>query len=74
MGKSYFFLGLAPTHPEDELRASGGPDYRVLGGSKERHERTVALVQEVSRECRKDPPQTEGEIRMILAEAAKRIG
>ena len=74
MGKSYFFLGLAPTHPEDEVRVSDGPDYRVAGGSKERHEKAIALVHEISRECRKDPPQTDGELRMIITDAAKKIG
>lgn len=70
----FFFLGFVQTHPEDEVRVSRSADYGVCGGSKERHEKAVAIVDQVSRECKKDPPQTQGEMRMIVAEAVKKIG
>lgn len=74
MGKSYFFLGAVRTHPEDETRVSSGKDYAVCGGSKAEHEKAVEIVQEVSKEFRKDPPQTPGESRMILLDVLKKIG
>jgi hypothetical protein len=74
MAKSYFFLGFVRTHPEDEKRTTSGRDYRVHGGSKEEHERTVELVNGISKEFRRDPPQTPGEARMILMEATKKFG
>jgi len=73
MAKSYFFLGAVRTHPEDETRVSKGKDYHVQGGSKAEHEKAVEIVQEVSREFRKDPPQTPGEERMILLDVMKKI-
>lgn len=73
MGKSYFFFGAVPTHPEDDVRVSRGADYQVAGGSKASHEKAVVIVQEVSVEFKKDHPQTEGEARMILLEVAKRV-
>jgi hypothetical protein len=69
----YFFFGAIPTHPEDEPRVSQGQDYAVAGGSKDTHEKVVEIVREVRREFRKDPPQTPGEARMILLEAARRF-
>jgi hypothetical protein len=74
MSKSYFFFGFVPTHPEDKKRVSATRDYKVQGGSKERHEKTVEIVQEISKEFKKDPPQTPGEERMILLDVVKRIG
>lgn len=72
MGTSYFFFGSVRTHPEDKKRVSVGDDYRVQGGSKAEHEKTVEVVEKLSREFRKDPPQTPGEARMILTEVLKK--
>lgn len=72
MGKTYFFLGLIRSHPEDTERASRGGDYHVQGGSKEKHEKTVELCNDLSKEFRKDPPQTPGEERMIMLDVMKR--
>jgi uncharacterized protein YpuA (DUF1002 family) len=74
MGKTYFFLGAVRTHPEDEIRMSREKDYQVAGGSKADHEKAVEIVQEVSKEFRKDPPQTPGEERMIMLDVLKKIG
>lgn len=74
MTKSFFFLGLIPTHPEDERRITSGADHHVEGGSKERHEKAVETCRELSNEFRKDPPQTPGEARMIMMDVVKRIG
>lgn len=74
MGKSYFIFGFAPTHPEDATRVTAGAGYRVQGGSKARHEKTVAIVQEISKEFRKDAPQTPGEERMIMLDVLKKMG
>jgi hypothetical protein len=73
MGKSYFIFGFAPTHPEDQSRVSAGDDYHVSGGSKAIHEKQVEIAQEISREFRKDPPQTDGEARMILLDVVKKV-
>jgi hypothetical protein len=73
MAKTYFFLGSVRTHPEDEMRISNGKDYAVAGGSKAEHEKAVEIVQEVSKEFRKDPPQTPGEERMIMLDVMKRV-
>jgi hypothetical protein len=45
----------------------------VAGGSKAIHEKQVEIVQEISKEFRKDPPQTEGEARMILLDVVKKV-
>lgn len=74
MTKSFFFLGLLPTHPEDRCRVSSGRDHQVRGGSKERHEQAAETCRELSKEFRKDPPQTPGEARMIMLDVVKRIG
>lgn len=74
MGKTYFFLGSVRTHPEDKIRVSMGDDYRVAGGSRDEHEKAVEIVQEVSKEFKKDPPQTPGEERMILLDVIKKVG
>lgn len=73
MSKSYFFFGLVQTHPEDEVRASTGEDFQVQGGSKEIHDKTVEMVQEISKEFRKDPPQTEGEERIIVLDIVRKF-
>jgi uncharacterized protein YpuA (DUF1002 family) len=73
MSKSYFFFGQVRTHPEDDVRISRGKDYQVQGGSKAAHEKAVEVVQEISKEFKKDPPQTPGETRMILQEVVKRV-
>jgi len=72
MGKTYFFLGLVRSHPEDVGRASKGGDFHVQGGSKEKHEKAVEICQELSKEFRKDPPQTPGEERMIMLDVMKK--
>ena len=74
MSKSYFFFGSVQTHPEDKVRISSGSDFSVCGGSKVEHEKVVEIVQEISKEFRKDPPQTPGESRMILQDVLKKIG
>lgn len=74
MGKSYFFLGAVRTHPEDKRRVTSGNDYRVYGGSKEKHQKTVELCQELSKEFEKDPPQTPGEARMIMRDVVRKVG
>ena len=46
----------------------------VAGGAKESHEQAVEFVHEVDKEMVKDPPQTDGELRMIVRDAAKKTG
>jgi len=70
----YFFFGSAPFR-QSERHITKGSDYIVHGGlSKADHERTVEITEEVSKECRKDPPQTSGEFRMIVNDAVKKVG
>lgn len=75
MAKSFFFFGLAPIrHPED-CRITSGPGYVAAGGmSKEDHERMAEVTREISKECKKDAPQTQGEFRMIVRDAVKKVG
>lgn len=72
MAKSYFFLAAVPTHPEDAKRVTRKEGYQVLGGSKAQHEKTVAIVHDISSEFKKDPPQTIGEQRMIINDVLKK--
>lgn len=69
----YFLFGKVFSE-EKEKRITVGPGYRVDGGNKPVHEKMVEIVHEVSKECKKDPPQTEGELRMIVRDAVKKIG
>lgn len=72
MGKSYFFLAAVPTHPEDKKRVTRKEGFQVHGGSRDQHEKTVQIVQDISVEFKKDPPQTVGEQRMIIQDVLKR--
>lgn len=71
--RRHFILGLV--NPGDgHVRVTRGERYHVQGGTKESHERAADFVHEVDREFAKDPPQTQGEHRMIVREAARRAG
>lgn len=59
---------------DGEVRVTKGENFVVGGGAKERHEQAVDFVTEVDKEFRKDPPQTPGELRMIVRDAAKKAG
>lgn len=71
--RGHFIAGLVPDH-DGHVRITRGERYVVAGGDKDRHEQTAEFVAEVDREFRKDPPQTPGEARMIVREAAKKKG
>jgi hypothetical protein len=69
----HFILGLV--NPGDgHVRVTRGERYHVQGGTRETHERAAEFVHEVDRELAKDPPQTQGEHRMIVKEAARKTG
>jgi hypothetical protein len=70
----FFFFGSMAHHPEDPCRVTSGKNYEVHGGSKEEHEKLVDLVENVSGEVQKDPPQTPGEFNMIVRDAVKKVG
>jgi len=73
VGKSFFFLGLAPSR-RDEQYVTKGDNYLVHGGtSKEDHQRMAEITHEVSKECKKDAPQTQGEFNMIVQDAIKKV-
>ena len=44
------------------------------GGTQDHHDQAVEFVTHVDREFQKDPPQTPGEARMIVRDAAKKVG
>jgi len=70
--KKYFFFGRV-TAPAAEKRVTVGADWHVQGGEKEDHQKAVEIVHEISREFKKDPPQTPGEARMIMLEVTKKV-
>jgi hypothetical protein len=59
---------------DGQTRITKGADYVVGGGTAEHHEKAVALTEEVSRQFRRDQPETPSEVRMILRDAAKKVG
>lgn len=69
----HFIAGVVSGH-DGHLRVTKGENFIVGGGKKERHEQAVDLVQEVDKEFRRDPPQTPGEARMVVRDAAKKVG
>ncbi len=69
----HFIAGVVNDH-DGHLRVTKGENFVVGGGKKEQHEQAVDLVQEVDKEFRRDPPQTPGEARMVVSEAAKKVG
>ena len=69
----HFILGLV-AKGDDHVRVTRGERFVVQGGTKESHEQTSEFVAEIDREFVKDPPQTDGERRMIVKEAARKTG
>ena len=69
----HFILGVVPKG-DDHHRVTRAERYVVQGGTKETHEQAAEFVAEVDREYVKDPPQTPGEHRMIVKEAARKTG
>lgn len=71
--KDHFVLGMVPPE-EGHVRVTRSERTVVAGGTKETHERAVEFVHEVDRELKRNPPETPGELRMIVRDAAKKIG
>ena len=69
----HFILGVVHKG-DDHVRVTRGERYVVQGGTKETHEQTAEFVGEIDREYVKDPPQTDGERRLIIQEAARKTG
>lgn len=69
----HFILGVVPKG-DDHLRITRAERYVVQGGTKETHDQAAEFVGEIDREYAKDPPQTDGERRMIVHEAARKTG
>ncbi len=69
----HFIVGLVPKG-DDHVRVTRGERYVVHGGDKERHDQAADFVAEIDKEYVKDPPQTDGERRMIVRGAAKKAG
>lgn len=69
----HFILGVV-AKSDNHVRVTRGERYAVQGGTKESHEQAAEFVAEIDKEYVKDPPQTDGERRMIVREAAKKTG
>ncbi|HZN62124.1 MAG TPA: hypothetical protein VFC90_06935 [Planctomycetota bacterium] len=69
----HFILGVV-TQGDDHVRVTRGERFVVQGGTKQSHEQTSEFVAEIDREFVKDPPQTDGERRLIIREAARKTG
>lgn len=69
----HFILGVV-TKGDDHVRVTRGERYAVHGGTKESHEQVTDFVAEIDKEYVKDPPQTDGERRMVIQEAARKTG
>ncbi|HZL73402.1 MAG TPA: hypothetical protein VFC86_13150 [Planctomycetota bacterium] len=69
----HFILGVV-TKGDEHVRLTRGERFVVQGGTKESHEQAADFVAEIDREYVKDPPQTDGERRLIVQEAARKTG
>ena len=69
----HFILGMV-TKGDDHVRVTRSERYLVQGGTRESHEQVAEFVAEVDREYVKDPPQTDGERRIIISDAARKTG
>jgi hypothetical protein len=69
----HFILGVV-AKGDDHVRITRGERFVVGGGTKETHEQTADFVAEIDKEYAKDPPQTDGERRLIIQEAARKTG
>lgn len=76
MKASYSFFGQVHNSGDGEHRVTIDRDLkiRVDGGAKEVHGQVVEFLREVSKEFKKDPPQTGGEFNCVLRRAARKIG
>lgn len=72
--KTFCFLHGIAFSSDGQKRVTVGEGYRVDGGTEEHHEQLADLTAEVSKEVRKDPPQTQGELRMVVIDAMKKTG
>ncbi len=59
---------------DGHVRITKSERFVVGGGTKESHERAADFVHEIDKEMVKNPPETPGELRMIVADAAKKAG
>lgn len=71
--KDHFILGMVKPE-EGQVRITRSERYVVGGGTKETHEQAVEFVHEVDREMKRNPPETPGELRMIVRDAARKVG
>jgi hypothetical protein len=69
----HFILGVV-TKSDDHVRVTRGERFAVQGGTKESHEQAADFVAEIDKEYVKDPPQTDGERRLIIRDAARKTG
>jgi hypothetical protein len=69
----HFILGVV-VKGDQHVRVTRGERYLVKGGTKETHEQAAEFVGEIDREYAKDPPQTDGERRLIIRDAARKTG
>ena len=69
----HFILGVVGGG-DGHVRITKSDRTYVQGGTKESHERAADFVNEIDKECVKDPPQTDGERRMVVREAARKAG
>jgi hypothetical protein len=73
MKNKHFIVGLVGKG-DGHVRVTRADRYVVQGGTKESHEQAAEFVGEVDREYAKDPPQTDGERKIIIQEAARKTG
>jgi len=69
----HFILGVVKKG-DDDVRITRAERYVVQGGTKETHDQAAEFVAEIDREYVKDPPQTDGERRLIIRDAARKTG
>lgn len=69
----HYIVGLV-AKGDGHVRVTRADRYVVQGGTKESHEQAAEFVGEIDRGYVKDPPQTDGERRMLFTEAARKTG
>ena len=74
MGKTYCFLRGIVFDSDGHTRITQGDGFRVDGGTKDQHDRVVDTAMAISNEVKSNPPETLGEMRMIVQDAAKKAG
>ncbi|MBI4565871.1 MAG: hypothetical protein HY716_14380 [Planctomycetes bacterium] len=71
--RNHFILGKV-LEGDGHVRVTRGERFLVSGGTEGSHRRAADCIHDIDKEIRRDPPQTPGEMRMIVRDAAKKAG